>query len=135
MDKNANVIATLEAGNAPIVCLCGSTRFMDEFHAANRRFSLDGWIVLTVEISTYDGNTDPQGTDPAIKTLLDLLHFRKIDLADYVYILNVNGYIGESTLHEFQYAYQQSKRVGFLEPISSEDQLALIERIAAAGGL
>ena len=77
-----------------IVCLCGSTRFMDAFHQANRQLSLNGMIVLTVEIATYDGATDPQGTDPDTKAKLDALHLRKIDLADAVLILNVDDTLG-----------------------------------------
>lgn len=122
------ILADLKRGFAPIACLCGSTRFMDAFHQANRDLSLQGWIVLTVEISTYDGNTDPQGNDPAIKSLLDTLHYRKIDRADFVYILNVGGYVGQSTLNELQYAHKQGKRIGFLEPISRLARLALIQK-------
>ncbi len=49
------------------------------------------------------------------KTLLDELHRHKIDLADEVLILNVGGYIGESTAGELAYARRQGKRVRFLE--------------------
>jgi len=48
--------------------------------------------------------------------MLDELHLRKIELADEVLILNVGGYIGESTRRELQHAQQLGKRVRFLEP-------------------
>ncbi len=99
-----------------IVCLCGSTRFMDVFHEANRRLSLEGAIVLTVEIATYDGTTDPQRADIQQKAALDELHLRKIDLADEVLVLNVGGYIGESTRREARYALAAGKAVRWLEP-------------------
>jgi hypothetical protein len=99
----------------PVVCLCGSTRFMDAFHEANRRLSLAGQIVLTVEIVTYDGANDPQRADPEQKRRLDELRLRKIDLCDYVYVINVGGYIGESTRMEIAYAEGLDKPVTYLE--------------------
>ena len=100
-----------------IVCLSGSTRFMDAYHAANRKFSLEGKIVLTVEIVTYDQSTDPQGSDPDVKRKLDELHFRKIDLADSLFVCNVGGYIGESTRNEIEYATRTGKPIQYLEPL------------------
>jgi hypothetical protein len=98
-----------------IVCLCGSTRFMDAFHEANRRLSLEGKIVLTVEIVTYDGAADPQRADPDQKRRLDELHLRKIDLADEVLVLNVGGYVGPSTQAEIDYARAKGKTIRWLE--------------------
>ena len=51
-----------------------------------------------------------------VKESLDELHLRKIDLADEVFILNVGGYIGDSTRSELDYARAQGKPVKFLEP-------------------
>lgn len=98
-----------------IVCLCGSTRFMDTFHEANRRETLVGKIVLTVEISTYKGTTDPQGSNPVLKRQLDELHLRKIELADEILVLNVGGYIGDSTRREIAHAKALGKRVRYWE--------------------
>jgi hypothetical protein len=99
-----------------IVCLCGSTRFMDAFHEMGWQLTLDGYIVLTVGVCKHakDHGGEALGQDVADK--LDELHFRKIDLADWVLILNVDGYIGESTRKELEYAKSHGKRVTFLEP-------------------
>ena len=59
---------------------------------------------------------DPQHNDYKVKRMLDELHLRKIDLADEVMILNVNGYIGESTRNELDYAISKGKKIIFLEP-------------------
>ncbi len=90
---------------------------MDAFHAANRRLSLEGKIVLTVEIVTHAQSTDSQGSDPEVKRQLDELHFRKIDLADTVFVCNVGGYIGESTRNEIDYAVRTGKPIQYLEPL------------------
>ena len=81
--------------NRPIiVCLCGSTRFRDAFIEANRKETLEGKIVLSVGLYGHFENLDMSGET---KKMLDELHRRKIELADEVYFLNVNGYIGDST--------------------------------------
>lgn len=59
------------------------------------------------------------GCTPEQKIALDELHKRKIDLADEVYVLNVGGYIGESTKSEIQYAKEIRKRIRYLEAIGS----------------
>ena len=63
-----------------------------------------------------------------IKRKLDELHLRKIDMADEVLILNVNGYIGESTARELCYALKEAKCVRFLEPMD----MAYIQKVYKA---
>jgi len=90
----------------PIVTLCGSTRFVEQFNAARRRLTGEGIAVLSIEIITSQSiDDDPQHVDPELKRRLDELHFRKIDLSDFVLVLNVRDYIGESTGNEIEYAY------------------------------
>lgn len=92
-----------------IVCLCGSTKFREEFRQVNAKLTLKGKIVLTV--GCFKG--DPEwGTN---KVNLDELHLRKIDLADRVFVLNVGGYIGKSTTREIAYARKLKKPVEYLE--------------------
>ena len=47
--------------------------------------------------------------------MLDDMHKRKIDMADGIYVINVGGYIGQSTLSEIEYAKQNGKSVNYLE--------------------
>lgn len=101
----------------PVVCLCGSTRFADEFNRQCKRLTYDGQIVLSIEIVTTQARAaDPQHADPALKARLDELHLRKIDLADYILVLNVGGYTGPSTKAEIRYARDHGKPVCYLEP-------------------
>lgn len=109
-----------------VVCLCGSTRFGEAFRAANLRETLAGRIVLTIGC---DMRSDAEifSDLPAeelvrIKADLDALHLRKIELADEVLVLNVGGYIGQSTRAELAYARQLGKRVRFLEAVGDEGQ-------------
>jgi hypothetical protein len=106
----------------PVVCLCGSTRFVDEFNRQRRELTERGEIVLSIEVVTTQAREhDPQHADPALKARLDELHKRKIDLADYVLVLNVGGYIGDSTRSEIDYATAHGKPVRYLTGTPAED--------------
>lgn len=92
-----------------IVCLCGSTRFYKEFDEANFKFTMLGHIVLTIGCNTKsDAGLGITADD---KIALDKLHKKKIDLCDFVYVLDIDGYIGESTRSEMDYAYEIYKPV------------------------
>lgn len=49
--------------------------------------------------------------------LLWTLHKKKIDISDAIYVVNINGYIGESTKKEIQYAISKEKEVIYHESI------------------
>lgn len=101
-----------------IVCLCGSTRFMDAFFAAGWEFTLRSYIVLSVGVCKHadkDGAHGAEALGPDVVERLDTLHLRKIDLADSVFILNVGGYIGESTRNEINYAESIGRPISYLE--------------------
>lgn len=103
-----------------IVCLCGSTRFSEAFQKANFDETLAGNIVLTIGCDMRsDGELFAHMTEDerdAIKERLDELHLHKIDLADEVLVLNVDGYVGDSTRREVRYAFTHNKRIRLLEP-------------------
>jgi len=102
-----------------IICLCGSTRFYDAFQQANYDLTMQGSIVLSVGFYSHAmvevGHGEGVGHDSAEKIVLDELHKRKIDLADEVLVLNVGGYIDESTRSEIEYAEKVGKPVRYLE--------------------
>ncbi|MGH7869654.1 MAG: hypothetical protein ACREP9_19005 [Candidatus Dormibacteraceae bacterium] len=103
-----------------VVCLCGSTRFKEAFQQANLRETIAGNIVLTVGCMTHSDSELNDIITPEIKVKLDELHKRKIDLADEVLILNVGGYVGESTYSELGYARLTNKTIRWLEEPSNE---------------
>ena len=45
------------------------------------------------------------------------IHKQKIDMSDEIYVINKDGYIGESLKDEIQYAIENKKKVTYLEPI------------------
>jgi len=99
-------------GRPRIVCLCGSTKFKDEFLEVTEAFTLRGWIVLTVGFFSH---ADKVPIADQVKCMLDELHLYKIDLADLVLVINKDGYIGESTASEIAYAEASGKAIEYLE--------------------
>ncbi|MFI9106666.1 hypothetical protein ACIGXA_39840 [Streptomyces fildesensis] len=99
-----------------IVCICGSTRFVDEMNAANRDLTFAGVIVVAPGVFPRAENheADELITDEQ-KTALSALHLRKIDLADRVLVVNPGGYIGESTSREIAYAHATGKPISFTD--------------------
>lgn len=106
-----------------IVCLCGSTRFYKEFTIANFQETMKGNIVLSVGFYAHAQGHEWQikehgsivGITEQEKLKLDELHKRKIDLCDEILVLNVGGYIGDSTRSEINYASLNYKRIRYLE--------------------
>lgn len=99
-----------------IVCLCGSTRFMDKFFEVGWDFTLKGYVVLSVGVCKHSKDHGGEALGQDVADRLDELHLRKIDLADEVYVLNVDGYIGDSTRKEIEYAKSLGKPISYLEP-------------------
>lgn len=104
----------------PVVTLCGSTRFKDQFMEAQKRLTLEGNIVISVGFFGHSGDQEvwddmDEGTLSKTKEMLDDMHKRKIDMADSIYVINVGGYIGESTKSEIEYAKVHGKEVRYLE--------------------
>ena len=108
--------------NYKVITLCGSTRFKDEFMKAQKRLTLEGNIVISVGLFGHSGDQEvwenmDEGTLTKTKEMLDDMHKRKIDMADSIYVINVGGYIGDSTKSEIEYAKQHGKEVQYLEPV------------------
>lgn len=93
------------------VTLCGSTKFKREFEAINKQLSLEGHLVYSV-CSFPQADKNPLTAEQ--KVALDEVHKRKIDNSDAIFVLDVDGYIGESTQSEIHYAENNGKMVKYL---------------------
>lgn len=100
-----------------IVCLCGSTKFKKAYQDANLAETLLGHIVLSVGCYIH---ADRINLSPDQKALLDELHLWKIKLADEILVLNVGGYIGESTEKEIKFAKKLKKKIRYLVGVENE---------------
>jgi hypothetical protein len=99
-----------------IITLCGSTKFKEAINRANAELTMEGNLVISlgvfghIDMPEHDWTTG--GNDD--KRMLDELHKRKIDLCDGIYVVNVDGYIGESTKGEIEYAISRGKNVRYM---------------------
>lgn len=100
-------------GKYKVITLCGSTKFKEHYLEAQKRLTLEGNIVISVGLFGHSGDDEvwTEGT----KAMLDDMHLRKIDMADEIFVINVGGYVGESTRSEIEYARQNGKAVRYLE--------------------
>lgn len=103
-----------------VITLCGSTRFKEEFMDIQKKLTLDGNIVISVGLFGHSGDNEvwdgmDEGTLSKTKLMLDDMHKRKIDMADEIFVINKNGYIGDSTKSEIEYAIKMGKKVNYLE--------------------
>lgn len=106
-------------GKYKVITLCGSTRFKDEFLSVQKELSLKGNIVISVGLFGHSGDNEvwegmDEGTRTQTKEMLDDMHKRKIDMADEIFVINVDGYIGESTRLEIEYAKKTGKKINYL---------------------
>lgn len=99
-------------GKYKIITLCGSTKFKDEFMEVQKQLTLQGNIVISVGVFGHSG--DNEVLNESTKEMLDNMHKSKIDMADEVFIINKNGYIGKSTKSEIEYAIKTNKKVNYL---------------------
>ena len=107
-------------GKYKVVTLCGSTKFKDQFMKAQKNLTLKGYIVISVGLFGHSGDQEvlenmDEGTLTKTKEMLGDMHKRKIDMADEIFVINVNGYIGDSTKSEIKYALEHGKVVNYLE--------------------
>ncbi len=105
-------------GKYKVVTLCGSTRFKDEFYQVQKELTLKECIVISVGLFGHSGDEEvwesmDEGTITKTKIMLDDMHKRKIDMADEIFVIDVNGYIGESTKSEIEYAKKHNKPITY----------------------
>ena len=100
-------------GSYKVVTLCGSTKFKEQYLEVQKRLTLEGNIVISVGLFGHSG--DDEVWTKGTKAMLDDMHLRKIDMADEIFVINVGGYIGESTRREIAYAKENGKSVRYLE--------------------
>ena len=100
-------------GKYKVITLCGSTKFKEDFIKQQKRLTLEGNIVISVGLFGHAGDNEvwTEGT----KEMLDDMHKRKIDMADEIFVINKNGYIGNSTKSEIEYALKTGKKVNYME--------------------
>lgn len=94
-----------------VLTLCGSIRFMKKILEVHEELELQGYVVIGIVQHVRKEPYTPDEED-----LLDVIHKIKIDIADGIYVVNVDGYIGSSTRSEIEYAQKTGKEIYYLIP-------------------
>lgn len=93
-----------------VITLCGSLRFERElWDQISHKLVNEGYIVLKPDFCFTSQEEEK------FKQKLNLMHRQKIDMSDEIFVINKNGYIGESTKAEIEYAKLNEKKVSYLE--------------------
>lgn len=83
-----------------IITLCGSLKFQKEFNDIQMKLERAGNICFSVGFSESD-YTPPTELE---KEVLDKVHYRKISMSQCIIVIDIGGYIGNSTRGEIQFA-------------------------------
>lgn len=100
------------------VTICGSMRFQSEMQKI--AFALETGHGMNVLQCVYDSG---QGITGADKAALAKAHYRKIELSDAIYVVDIQGYIGHSVSEEIAFAKALGKEIIYhseFESISGE---------------
>jgi hypothetical protein len=98
--------------NKEIITVIGSTRFREEIQEYALKETTNGNIILSAPFAKEEIENLEE-----IREELEEQHFRKIIIADKILVYNKNGYLGESSILELNFAYRIGKKIEYLEEI------------------
>lgn len=96
-----------------VITICGGTSFKKDILEVQYNLTLAGHVVLSLPFFDHADNLDM--SDFQIAMLVDL-HLQKIDMSDFIYVVNKNKYIGDGTASEILYAKKLGKGIIYMEP-------------------
>lgn len=99
------------------ITICGSMRFQQEMIAIAQDLELKQNLCVIQCIYNLEQ------VSPRDHARLAQLHEKKIAIADAIYVVNIGGYIGESTRHEIATALRLQKEVIYHEPIGKDNEI------------
>lgn len=94
-----------------IVTICGSMKFVEQMKKVAVKLEIENKYIVIQCVYIDDKLNEEE------QNILSELHYKKIDISDAIYVVNVNGYTGSSTAKEIQYAKTLGKEIMYLEPI------------------
>ena len=92
-----------------IITVCGSLRFVKEMFEITEKMELQGNCMLVPIYNPNKPNKDAFTEEEAL--ILDKAHKERIKLADAILVVNVGGYVGNSTKSEIEFAESLNKEI------------------------
>ena len=94
-----------------VVTICGSMRYAKEMITiATELETKHGWCVIQCVYDIKSNSITKEEMDNVVNA-----HWKKIDISDAIYVVNIGGYIGNSTKREIEYAQNTGKEVIYHE--------------------
>ncbi|WP_349408533.1 DUF4406 domain-containing protein [Pseudalkalibacillus sp. SCS-8] len=100
-----------------VITLCGSTKFKKQFRETEASLTLQGHVVIS--LGFFEQSEGIQITEEQ-EQLFKKIHFKKIDMADEIFVIDVDGYIGSSTSKEIEYANKTNKPIRYYSKVNLE---------------
>lgn len=91
-----------------VITICGSMKYKQEMMEVGEKFALEGNCIITPLFTTRQNKDEYTKEDI---NNLKLAHFKRIELSDAILVVNVGGYIGESTKLEIEHAKSLNKEI------------------------
>lgn len=95
-----------------VITICGSMRFANDMEAKAKQLIKNGYNVKLPVKNGRETYTDDE---------LEAIHKNKIATSDAILVMNIGGYIGESTRKEIEYAKRKGIDIFYIE--SNEPEL------------
>lgn len=92
-----------------IITVCGSLRFYKEMMDITEKMELQRNCMLVPIYNPSKASKDDFTEKEAL--ILDEMHKERIKLADAILVVNVDGYIGNSTKKEIEFAKSLNKEI------------------------
>ena len=108
-----------------IITVCGSLKFEEEMKYYAEKLELEGNCVLSI---IYPTKEKEKYTQEEIN-ILGICHYKKIEVADVIFVVNKNGYIGNSVKKEIEYAKNLNKEIMYLEETSEENNTIYFNKL------
>jgi len=91
-----------------VITICGSLKFKGEMIKIAGQMELAGNVIL---IPIFPVNDDKYAFTEEELTMLGKMHKEKIKLSEAILVVNVSGYIGNSTKSEIEFAKSLNKEI------------------------
>lgn len=96
------------------ITICGSLKFEKEVQEWHEKLAMAGHTVYSMVVLPSQKGGDKDWYSAEEKETLDLLHLSKIEESDAIFVVDVEGYVGESTRREIKWARIRGKDVYYM---------------------